>query len=226
MLPGALTLPSGTCCDLLIKTSRIYSVCFCSFVLKMQIKVNKGVWSSQHWNKGVWGVEMTTGEGGSSREEFQLSYFHSGEMKTYRWESSRTEDAQLEGAWQRLYDKHPPPVLVGKWGRGLGHFQLSSGLEIDSPPSLQTSAAGVVSSGPGACGHESSSRRGSSNQKQLDLSEIRDGLLKAWGESCHCLWIEEGCEERAEREDGEIGEKGGDEGEARSSGDGGDAPRC
>lgn len=51
-----------------------------------------------------------------------------------------------------------------------------------------------------------------------------DGLLKASGESCHCLWLEEGCEERAEREDGEIGEKGGDEGEAPSSGDGGDAP--
>lgn len=45
----------------------------------------------------------------------------------------------------------PAGVLVGKWGRGLGHFQLSSGLEVDYPPSLQTSAAGVVSSGPGAC---------------------------------------------------------------------------
>lgn len=33
--------------------------------------------------------------------------------------------------------------------------------------------------------------------------------MKASGESCHCLWLEEGCEERAEREDGEMGEMRG-----------------
>lgn len=70
---------------------------------------------------------------------------------------------------------------------------LSSGLEVVSPPSLQTSAAGVVSPGPGACvDMNPAADVGPATDSGLILSEIGDNLLKASGESCHCLWLEEG----------------------------------